>query len=222
MVRIMLKRKQLILNLIIRILIFIMLGIFIYGFSFLLHPNTEETDMYAVKGKCVDIYKETIYVGRISATHEYIVMDENKKYRITQTIDEYLDVPINSLIGKEIVFFASYKSIWSGKNHPIVAWSDTADSKEETLTNYNEFQRDYRILVIVFSLVCIGPVLLIPQILRISEERDERMGKVWAKEKKAAKRRRIEEKNLPPLSEQKKRPRNMSKKKWEQRKNKHN
>ena len=218
----MLERKQLINNLLIRIVVLIILGVLIFSFSFLVHPHLDEKDVYEVKGQCIDIYEESIYVGKLSFTHKYVVIDDDKYLRVFHDIESCIDRPLTSLIGKEVVFWVSDKSIWYGYKHPIVAWEDASNSKEETLATFNDSSRSARIFTTTFSLLLIGPALIIPQILRISEERDVRMEKIWAKEKKAAMRKRIEDKNLPPLSEQKKRPKNISTKKWKQRKNNNN
>jgi hypothetical protein len=162
--------KRLTIKLFVRIILIIILGIIVFVFEYHLSPNYSEDDIYEIKGKCIDICIENEHSGRIS--RKYILMSNGEKYYVHSFHQETIVSGLDSLKGRELVFWASDKSIWWHQEHTLVAWGDTPSLKEETLDSLNQNNRINRISIMGIYLI-VGSLFIIPQILRVSECRDD-------------------------------------------------
>ena len=202
--------KKLIKQLIFKIIIVCIALALINCLIYLSSPNIQEEDIYPVSSKCVKISKVSVKHGSI----KYIHMDDGEKFRIPDSMIDYVDGGLYKLENNNISFYASEKSLfWDGLPE-VVAWSHM---KHETLKKTNQENFSMRLTLGITSVI-IGSLFIIPQILRISAYRDAQKEKQWHIQKKETRHKKIIDKNLPPLEEQKTKPKNISKKKWERRK----
>lgn len=171
-------------KLIIRIVIFILIGVVVYTFEYMTSPNYSENDIYEINGICVDVYEKGSS-GRTSK--KYIAMDNGNVYYIHKYHLNGIIGGIHALEGKELKFWASDKSIWWFQDHTLVAWGETSAIKEETLAKSNRDNRINRISGVVIYIV-IGSAFIIPPILQLSVQYDINQKAVCSENRKKAKR----------------------------------
>ena len=197
--------KKLILQLIIKtIIVAIIISILTY-IGYLLSPPINQFNIYEVNGICSAYDK-----GRSC----YIEINNGTTYQITRDLLRKNDVlKVEELSGQNLKFCAVDRIIFSPL---IVAWDDNADIREQCIAETNKKHSASRIAFFVITAM-FGLVALTPSILRITENRDQIKDIVWRKEKREAEKQRIADKHLDSNIPLKKRPQNMSRKKWKNR-----
>ena len=197
--------KKLIIQIIIACIIVVLINCLIYAIS----PNFQEDDIYEIKGKCLDIYTEKNYASNNSVVRKYLYMDNGQKYRIHNTLIDYIGGNLNVLKNETISFYASDKSIFWYDDHQVVAWSHI---KDETLKETNQENFTDRFFLGILTLL-VGFLFLIPQILHLSAKHDAKKEALWVVNKNKILKQKVANKRLSPISEQKTMPKNISKKK---------
>ena len=200
--------RQLIIKLII---VAIIISVFTYIVS-IMCPHLDQSNLYDVNGICVDTYSEPY--GKHGSAY-YITMNNGTTYQIIYNL--LSDVgKIKDLRGQNLKFCAVDRKVFKPL---IVGWNDNAEIRQRTIDETNQQHSKSRIAAFVI-LIVFGIIFLLPSIFRITEKRDQIKETVWKKKKREAKKQRFADKQLDSNVSNKKRPPNMSKKKWKHR-NKH-
>ena len=165
-------------NLFIRTFI-VMLVVLIVAICSFQDMNIVENDMFLVSGIC-----EEAYLGVGISEGNSLFMDDGKEYFFNHIFLEYLDCDFSQLEGEQIRFWAyESKTIFGSADFLIVAWGD-GDIKNESFEDYSNDRIISYIVVLV--VLCISALLFIilPQLLRVIEERYQKNIIIWRKERK--------------------------------------
>ena len=84
--------KELVIRILVICIVVILVNCLIYAIS----PNFQENDIYEINGKCLDIYAEKEYAGKHRVIRMYLYMDNGEKYRITNTLIDYIGEDLNA------------------------------------------------------------------------------------------------------------------------------
>ena len=208
--------RKLIYQLIIKtIIVAVMVSVLTFVF-FQIRPKYDQSDLYEISGTCIDVYTESL--GKYGTMY-YVTMDNGNDYFVGADLREEIEdtgIGLKDLKGRHLQFCVADRLIFSSQ---IISWNISTEEKVIGLNHMNQCNAEARIVIaIMFSLL--GFVPLLPSIFRITEKRDQIKETVWKKKKREAKKQRFADKQLDSNVSNKKRPPNMSKKKWKHR-NKH-
>lgn len=194
------------------IVVAVMVSVLIFVF-FQMRPQYDPSDLYEISGTCIDVYAESL--GK-TGTMYYVTMDNENDYFVGADLREEIEdtgIGLKDLKGRHLQFCVADRFIFSSE---IITWNISTEEKKLGLDYTNQRNAEARIvIVIMFSLL--GFVPLTPSILRITQKRDQIKETAWRKKKREAEKQRFAEKQLESNGSSKKRPQNMSAKKWKKR-----
>ena len=203
--------KRLISHLMIKIIIATIIILILMYITALCCPDPKQSNLYEVNGICIDAYYEK---STKSSTLYYINMDNGTTYLINRDMLRYVNVSkIQELKGRDLTFLATDRIIFTPT---VVAWNDADEIRETTLALTREQISESRTAMMIIYLF-LGLVFLTPSILRITQKRDQIKDAAWRKKKREAEKQRFAEKQLESNGSSKKRPQNMSEKRWKKR-----
>lgn len=159
-------------KLLIRIAVFILVGI---GFLALLsytNPCYTINDLYLVSGHCSDVHLERIY-AKNGTERVYIVMDDGEKYYIYDSLWEKLNEEQKNIKGSEISFFASDKGKHWVYDHLFIAFGSDKDDCTDSMKLINKKHIETQVIMLSVYFVGAFFAFIVPEILRELERREK-------------------------------------------------
>ena len=158
-------------RLLLRIMIFVLIGVFIVLVLVHSNPLYTKDDLYLVNGYCSDIQYERIN-AKNGSERIFIVMDGGERYYIYDNLWKELNGKQLNIIGYEISFWASDKGKHWFYDHLFIAFGSDANDCIDSIKLINK--KNIGTQAIVLSLYCVMMCLfyLAPELLREMEKRD--------------------------------------------------
>lgn len=167
-------------KLLLRIVIFILVGVAIA--LALIHSNPRYTmdDLYLVSGYCSDIQYERIN-AKNGSERAFIVINDGKRYYVYDNMWKELNAEQRNIKGSEISFWASDKGKHWVYDHLFIAFGSDANDCVDSIKLINKKNTGTK--AIVLSLYCVMMCLfyLAPELLREMEKRERVQRKVRRK-----------------------------------------
>ena len=170
-------------KLILRIIIFILIGFALFTLLCISNPRYTMDDLYLVSGYCSDVHFDFIS-SKAGSQRVYIVMDDGEAYYIYDYLWKRLDEEQRDMKGKEISFYASDKSKhWSYK-HLFVGFGSDKDDCFDSVKSINKSNASTKVILLSLYSIVLFCVYLAPEILYQMEQRDKASKKKNKKSKK--------------------------------------
>ena len=157
-------------NLLIRIAVFVLIGLSLFVFISITNPYYSVNDLYLLTENCVDIQYEGGY-GKYSNQRVYILTDTGKRYYVYDDIWGSLDDSQKDLIGKNITFYASDKGSHWLYDYLLISFGNDGNDYLTSLKSVNKTNIQTQVIVISLYCVIFGLFFIGPEALRESERK---------------------------------------------------
>ena len=170
-------------KLILRIIIFILIGFALFTLLCISNPRYTMDDLYLVSGYCSDVHFDFIS-SKAGSQRVYIVMDDGEAYYIYDSLWKRLDEEQRDMKGKEISFYASDKSKHWSYEHLFVGLGSDQDDCLDSVKFINKKNVSTKVMLLSVYSIVLFFVYLAPEILYQMEQRDKARKKKNKKNKK--------------------------------------
>ena len=164
-------------KLILRIIIFILIGFALFTLLCISNPRYTMDDLYLVSGYCSDVHFDFIS-SKAGSQRVYIVMDDGEAYYIYDSLWKRLDEEQRDMKGKEISFYASDKSKHWSYEHLFVGFGSDKDDCLDSVKSINKSNASTKVTLLSMYSIVLFFVYLAPEILYEMEKRDRAQQKV--------------------------------------------
>ena len=164
-------------KLILRIIIFLLVGTLIFLGLNLSNPRYTMDDLYLVSGYCSDVHFDFIS-SKAGSQRVYIVMDDGEAYYIYDSLWKRLDEEQRDMKGKEISFYASDKGKHWSCEHLFVGFGSDKDDCLDSVKSINKSNASTKVMLLSLYSIVLFFVYLAPEILYQMEKRDRAQQKV--------------------------------------------
>ena len=164
-------------RLLLRIIIFILIGIIIFLGLTNSNPCYTTDDLYLVSGYCSDIQYERIN-AKNGSERVYIVTDDGKRYYIYDNLWKRLNEEQQNIKGYEISFWASDKGKHWVYDHLFIAFDSDANDCMDSVKLINKKNIGTQAIALLLYCVMMCVFYLAPELLREMEKRDRVQQKV--------------------------------------------
>ena len=170
-------------KLILRIIIFILIGFALFSLLCISNPRYTMDDLYLVSGYCSDVHFDFIS-SKAGSQRVYIVMDDGEAYYIYDYLWKRLDEEQRDMKGKEISFYASDKGKHWVFDHLFVGFGSDKDDCLDSVKSINKSHASTKVMLLSMYSIVLFCVYLAPEILYQMEQRDKASKKKNQKNKK--------------------------------------
>lgn len=170
-------------KLILRIIIFILIGFALFTLLCISNPRYTMDDLYLVSGYCSDVHFDFIS-SKAGSQRVYIVMDNGEAYYIYDSLWKRLDEEQRDMKGKEISFYASDKSKHWSYEHLFVGFGSDQDDCLDSVKFINKKNVSTKVMLLSVYSIVLFFVYLAPEILYQMEQHDKASKKKNKKSKK--------------------------------------
>ena len=169
-------------KLILRIIIFILIGFALFTLLCISNPRYTMDDLYLVNGYCSDVYFDFIS-SKAGSQRVYIVMDDGEAYYIYDSLWKRLDEEQRDMKGKEISFYASDKSKHWSYEHLFVGFGSDKDDCLDSVKSINKSNASTKVMLLSLYSIVLFCVYLAPEISYQMEQHDKARKKKNNKDK---------------------------------------
>ena len=170
-------------KLLLRIIIFVLLGLALFGLLCITNPRYTMDDLYLVSGYCSDVHFDFIS-SKAGSQRVYIVMDDGEAYYIYNSLWKKLDEEQQNIKDKEISFYASDKGKHWCCEHLFVGFGSDKDDCLDSVKSINKSHASTKVMLLSMYSIVLFCVYLAPEILYQMEQRDKASKKKNKKNKK--------------------------------------
>ena len=170
-------------KLILRIIIFLLVGTLIFLGLNLSNPRYTMDDLYLVSGYCSDVHFDFIS-SKAGSQRVYIVMEDGEAYYIYDYLWKRLNEEQRDMKGKEISFYASDKGKHWVFDHLFVGFGSDKDDCLDSVKSINKSNASTKVTLLSLYSIVLFFVYLAPEILYQMEQHDKASKKKNKKSKK--------------------------------------
>ena len=170
-------------KLILRIIIFLLVGTLIFLGLNLSNPRYTMDDLYLVSGYCSDVHFDFIS-SKAGSQRVYFVMEDGEAYYIYDYLWKRLNEEQRDMKGKEISFYASDKGKHWVFDHLFVGFGSDKDDCLDSVKSINKSNASTKVTLLSLYSIVLFFVYLAPEILYQMEQHDKASKKKNKKSKK--------------------------------------
>ena len=160
-------------KLLMRIVIFLLIGGGLFALLSYSHPHYDTNDLYLVSGKCVEIQDVKVPTGKNTSGYIfYVLMDDGKEYYVPDDIWNSLDVSQKNFVGEDIVFFASDKAKHWVYEHLLISFGDDENNCLSSLKIVNKDNIQTKVVVLTAYIIFFPFIIIAPELLYVMEQRE--------------------------------------------------